>query len=146
MADLKAISSGPDKETVKTLVEFAKDKLMKFGSEDLQRQYPVLKRLRDELVASFSTERKDSTNEIDDSLSFYLCAGWTIGEMENGSGVAKSGCSEGHYWTAMVILGSMEGRGSKYSAESQFGLWAAYYVARKGAESIGEVVLASKIM
>lgn len=142
--NLQALSSGPDRETIKLLVEFARSQFETLGANGIELKYPGSTQLRSSLVDSFSDGRPELGTEIDKALSFSIPGGWLIGEMENASGVAKLGLSEGHYWSAMVALSVTDGQDERFSRETHFSCWAAYFVARRGVEALSEVVSASK--
>lgn len=139
-----ALLDGADKKTIMMLVDVAKDNLLKNGSAGIERQFPGLTKLRIALLESMRTNRKGLTEKFDQAMSFPLTAGWMIGEMENASGIAKPKWSEGHYWNAMVVLGTTEGQDSEFLGEFGFGIWASYYVARMGESEINVVIAASK--
>jgi hypothetical protein len=132
---------------IKAIAEAAKALLKDLGAAGMEAQFPGLGRLREELIDAFATGREAMKSSILGAVLYSLGAGWAVGELENQSGVAKSGLSEGHYWSAMVVLGTATHReGSEnFAEEADFSLWAAYYVARAGQESIREVVAATDL-
>jgi hypothetical protein len=74
-----------------------------------------------------------------DSVFTGAALGYVIGMMENASGVAKPGRSEGHYRMAMELAQANlpeELRTLAYEYAKESG----YYLARKGAISLDEIV------
>jgi hypothetical protein len=64
--------------------------------------------------------------------------------MEEQSGVAKSAFREGHYWTAMILLGTANPeRSGDFLPEENFSLLASYYVARTGPEATDRLIARS---
>jgi len=128
------------------------------GPVGIETQYPDLRQLRLQLIDAFAIDQDSMTKTSRAALAWLLSAGWMVGELENQSGVSKTGLSEGHYWSAMVFLqvdldrsdmgrqhltDSSENGGFSPMQEA-FSLMASYYVARTGSNSIDQVVAACK--
>jgi hypothetical protein len=143
LPDFRVMQNAP---FISSIAEEAKALLSGLGPAGMETRFPGLGRLRVELLDAFADGRETMKPSIGAAISYSLGVGWAVGDLENQSGVAKTRSSEGHYWSAMVLLstaGDHEGS-EEFLEEAGFSLWAAYYVARAGNQSIGEVVAASK--
>ena len=83
--NLRALSSGPDRETINLLVEFARSQFETLGANGIELKYPGSTQLRSSLVDSFSDGRPELGTEIDKALSVSIPGGWLIGEMNHES-------------------------------------------------------------
>jgi hypothetical protein len=139
--DSDALSSEP--ETILLVAEFVRDSLAKVELSDVEKQFPLLQSFRGKLFDALAVGRESTREDLDNALSYPLAAGWVVGELENESGVARAGSSQGLYWSAMVaVWNQLGGQGpiEGLHAEEAFSLQAGYYVSRIGPEGIAGVL------
>jgi hypothetical protein len=138
---MAALSS--ELETIDQLAEFVRESLAKVELSDLEKQFPLLQSFRGKLFDALAVGRESMREDLDNALSYPLASGWVVGELENESGVARAGSSQGLYWSAMVAVWSqLGGKGpiEGLDAEAAFSLQAGYYVSRIGLEGIASVL------
>ena len=139
--DAAATSSEP--QTILQLAQFVRESLAKVELSDLETQFPPLQSFRGKLFDALAVGRESMREDLDNALSYPLAAGWVVGELENESGVARAGSSQGLYWSAMVAVWShLGGKGpiEGLEAEEAFSLQAGYYVSRTGPEGFAGVL------
>jgi hypothetical protein len=139
--DTAATSNEP--QMIRQLAQFVPESLAKVELSDLEKQFPLLGSFRGKLLDALAVGRESMREDLDNALSYPLAAGWVVGELENESGVARAGSSQGLYWSAMVAVWSdLSGKGpiEGLDAEETFSLQAGYYVARTGPEGIAGVL------
>jgi hypothetical protein len=129
------------------LAQFVRDSLAKVELSDLEKQFPMLQSFRGKLFDALAVGRESMREDLDNALSYPLAAGWVVGELENESGLARPGSSQGLYWSAMVAVWSdLSGKGpiEGLDAEETFSLQAGYHVARTGPEGIEGVLIEAR--
>ena len=139
--DIAALSSEP--QTIDQLADFVRESLAKVELSDLETQFPPLQSFRGKLFDALAVGRESMREDLDNALSYPLASGWVVGELENESGVARAGSSQGLYWSAMVaVWRQLGGKGpiEGLEAEEAFSLQAGYYVSRTGLEGIAGVL------
>jgi hypothetical protein len=120
-----------------------RESLAKVELSDLEKQFPMLQSFRGQLFDALAVGREAMREDLDNALSYPLAAGWVVGELENESGLARAGSSQGLYWSAMVAVWSdLRGKGpiEGLDEEETFTLQAGYYIARTGPEGIAGVL------
>jgi hypothetical protein len=122
------------------------ERMSRVGVAELETKLPGLQNLREELVDAFSHRCESQEEAIGAVVAKSVTGGWLVGELENRSGIAKPGFSEGHYWSGLVALWGLlaQPRSDGFEFEEVFSLEAGYYVARSGMQSLDAVIAASK--
>jgi hypothetical protein len=96
---------------------------------------PDISAVQEGLLQAFARSRPEQRESLRPHVYLGCHVGYLMGVMENEGGAAKPGYSEGHYWTALVMLMSQLPV-EQFVEEVCYSVHAAYYIARTGMTSL----------
>ena len=112
-----------------------------FGIDGLESQFPVFSLLHSRLLDSFTIDLNVARATIAAEVDLPMMIGYLYGDIEVNSGTARDGLKETNYWMSMTTFWYLlQNPESAFGTESQFGMCAAYYVARTGSTSVDSLI------
>lgn len=140
LPDVGPLSKKAEAAVCHEIAKFALDHWLKFrgpkGGAELS-----------EALGDFETDYLDlfapgSDNGPEDrpSILAYGRLGYVVGQMENASGVARTGESEHHYTSALGLLSAQLSQQVPQTVRSDFAMECGYYLARVGDEAYDDLI------